>query len=70
MEKISIIIHKPEALGREAAAKFLGISLNRFHELRDEGIIPCPKKRQGFKEKEYYTRDLEKCMDLVKIHKK
>ena len=45
LEQISIIIHKPEALGREAAAKFLGISLNKFHELRDLGIIPCPKKK-------------------------
>lgn len=39
LEDFSIIIHRPKTLGREEAAKFLGVSLNKFHELRDKGII-------------------------------
>lgn len=65
LENISIIIHNPITVGREEAAKFLGISLNRFHELRDEGIIPEPRKRKGFKEKEYYLSDLKKCLNIL-----
>lgn len=58
LEQISIIIHNPQTMGREEAAKYLGISLNKFHELRDQGLIPEPRKRKGFKEKEYYLSDL------------
>ena len=62
LEKISILIHRPATMGREDAAKFMGVSLCRFHELKDLGIIPDPRKRKGFKEKEYYTSDLQKAL--------
>lgn len=67
LEQISTIIHRPETVGREAAAKFLGLSLNRFHELRDAGEIPEPRKRKGFKEKEYYMSDLCACKECLKL---
>lgn len=62
LDQISAIIHRPENLGREAAAKYLGISLNRFHELRDLGIIPMPIKVKGQKEKLYSVCELKKCI--------
>jgi len=62
IEQISAIIHRPEYLGREAAAKHLHVSLNRFHELRDSGIIPMPKKVVGQKEKLYSVCELKKCV--------
>jgi hypothetical protein len=61
------IIHKPETMGREDAAKYLGISLNKFHELRTAGLIAEPRKRKGFKEKEYYTSDLCKYLETNKL---
>ena len=67
IEKLSILIHVPETMGREEAAKYLGISLNKFHELRDQHIIPEPRKRKGFKEKAYYTSDLCKCLKNKKL---
>ena len=54
------IIHRPVSVGREDAARFLGISLNKFHELRDSGDIPAPRKVKGQKEKLYYMSDLKK----------
>lgn len=66
LEEISALIHRPESVGREYAARFLGISLSRFHELRDLGEIPEPKKRKGFKEKEYYMTDLKLCKQRLK----
>ena len=54
-------------MGREEAAKFLGVSLNKFHELRDAGLIPEPRKRKGFKEKEYYLSDLTKYLNDNKL---
>ena len=57
---------EPKTMGREAAATYLGISLNRFHELRDLGVIPEPRSRKGFKEKEYYISDLNKIKDKIK----
>ena len=62
-EIISMI--EPKTMGRESAAKFLGISLNRFHELRDLGVIPEPRCRKGFKEKEYRIDDLTKVKDKI-----
>ena len=67
LEQISTIIHRPITVGREAAAQFLGLSLNKFHELRDKGLIPPPKKRKGFKEKEYYMSDLCKYLESLKL---
>ena len=66
LEQISILIHRPTTMGREDAAKFMGVSLCRFHELKDMGIIPEPRKRRGFKEKEYYTSDLQKALIIKK----
>ena len=70
LEQISAIIHRPETVGREAAAKFLGLSLNKFHELRDAGEIPEPRKRKGFKEKEYYMSDLRECKERLNLKNK
>lgn len=64
LEMISIIIHEPITMGREDAAKFMGVSLCRFHELKDLGIIAEPRKRKGFKEKEYYLSDLQKALKI------
>lgn len=66
LEKISILIHKPITMGREDAAKFMGVSLNKFHELKDYGIIPEPRKVKGFREKAYYLSDLKKALELKK----
>jgi len=66
LEQISILIHRPTTMGREDAAKFMGVSLNKFHELKDMGIISEPRKRKGFKEKEYYLSDLKKALELKK----
>jgi hypothetical protein len=62
LELISTIIHRPLTMGREDAAKYLGVSLNRFHELKDMGIIAEPRKIKGFKEKAYYVSDLNKAL--------
>ena len=64
IELISAIIHRPLTMGREDAAKYIGVSLNRFHELKDLGIIAEPRKRKGFKEKEYYLSDLQKSLKI------
>lgn len=64
LELISIIIHRPITMGREDAAKFMGVSLCRFHELKDLGIVAEPRKRKGFKEKEYYLSDLQKALKI------
>ena len=63
LELISILIHRPITMGREDAAKYMGVSLNRFHELKDYGIIPEPRKVKGFKEKAYYVSDLKKALE-------
>ena len=60
LEEISILIHQPEYVGRECAAQMLGVSLNRFYELRDQGIIPMPRKCKGHKEKMYSVYELRK----------
>ena len=65
VEMLSEIIHRPQSMGREDAAKYLGLSLNRFHELRDCGVIPDPRKRRGFKEKEYFKCDLDKAKEYL-----
>ena len=62
---LSEIIHRPQTMGREDAARFLGISLNKFHELRDCGIIPEPRKVKGQKEKLYYMCDLKKAKERI-----
>lgn len=64
-EIISSIIHAPRSMGRESAAKYLGVSLNRLHELRDEGIVLPPRKRVGFKELEYFVIDLKKAKEKL-----
>lgn len=66
LEQISILIHRPTTMGRENAAKFIGVSLCRFHELRDLGIIPAPRKVKGQKEKLYYASDLSKALKIKK----
>ena len=33
LEMLSNIVNKPTTMGREDAAKYLGVSLNRLHEL-------------------------------------
>lgn len=60
IEEIALIVHEPKFYGREDAAKFLGVSLNKFHELRDHGIIPMPRKVRGQKEKLYNVYELRK----------
>lgn len=67
---ISEIIHRPQTMGREDAAKYLGVSLNRLHELRELGILKSPRKIKGFKEKAYYISDLNKCLEELKLHDK
>ena len=62
---ISEIIHAPKSCGREDAAKYLGVSLNRFHELRDDGVILPARKRRGFKELEYFMVDLKKAKEKL-----
>ena len=64
LELISTIIHRPLTMGREDAAKYMGVSLNKFHELKDYGIIPEPRKVKGFKEKAYYVSDLNKALQI------
>jgi len=66
LEQISILIHRPTTMGREDAAKFIGVSLCRFHELRDLGVILEPRKVKGQKEKLYYTSDLSKALKIKK----
>ena len=66
LEQISILIHRPTTMGREDAAKFIGVSLCRFHELRDIGIIPEPRKIKGQKEKLYYASGLSKALKIKK----
>lgn len=68
LELISCLIHRPMTMGREDAAKYMGVSLNRFHELKDMGIIAEPRKRKGFKEKEYYLCDLQKALKLKALN--
>lgn len=65
-EIISRIIHSPKTMGREDAAKFMQVSLCRFHELKTLGIIPEPRKVKGQKEKLYYTSDLHKALKIKK----
>jgi len=60
IEEIALIVHEPEFVGREEAARMLGVSLNRFYELRDQGIIPMPRKVRGQKEKLYSVYELNK----------
>lgn len=69
LEKISIIIHPPKWVGREDAAKYLGVSLNRFYELRDQGIIKMPRKVRGQKEKLYNTSDLCNALKHKDFHR-
>jgi len=64
LEMISIIIHRPITMGREDAAKFMGVSLCRFHELKDLGIVAEPRKVKGQKEKLYYLSDLQKALKI------
>lgn len=67
IEEIALIVHEPKFVGREEAAKFLGVSLNRFYELRDQGIIPMPKKVRGQKEKLYSVYELRKCECRIRL---
>ena len=67
LEEISMIIHRPETVGREEAARFLGVSLSKFYELRERGLIPEPRKRKGFKERAYYMSDLRKVLKIIKL---
>lgn len=66
LDILSSIMHRPETVGREEAAKYLGISLNKFHKLKDNGVILEPRKKKGFKEKEYYLSDLSKSLEIIK----
>lgn len=67
---LSEIIHKPETMGREEAARFLGLSLSKFHKYRGLGLIPPPRKRKGFKELEYLVSDLRKCLPDIRLQEK
>ena len=69
LEMMSIVLNPPKTVGREAAAKHLDISLNMFHELRDMGVIPPARPRKGFKENEYYIRELNDCKEKVNSYK-
>jgi len=64
---LSGIIHKPDTLCREEAAKYLGISLAKFYKYRELGIILPPKKRKGFKELEYLISDLNKSLAIIQL---
>ena len=63
LDALSSIIHQPRTYGREAAAQFLKISLKRFHDLRNAGIIRDPRKVKGLKEKQYYLSDLKEAKE-------
>ena len=65
MTMLCEIIHRPVSVGREDAAKYLGLSLNHFHELRDQGVIPEPRKIKGQKEKLYYMSDMKKVKEKL-----
>jgi len=65
IETVSQLLLQPKAIGREEAAKYLGVSLNEFHKLRNEGIIKEPRKLSGFKELYYYTSDLKKSRAII-----
>lgn len=43
----------------------MGVSLNRFHEFKNMGIVSEPKKIKGHKEKGYYISDLQKSIKIV-----
>lgn len=66
LEKISMVINLPQTMGREDAAKFLGVSLNKLHGLIHEGIVSPPRKVVGFKELHYYRSDLKKSLEKLK----
>ncbi len=68
LKNISEIIHPPRTMGREAAALYLGLSLNKFHEYRDLGLIKDPKPRKGFKEKEYHAYDLDNAKIYIDLY--
>lgn len=65
VEQLSQIIHRPQSMGREDAAKYLGLNLNEFHELRRQGIIQEPRKRRGFRELEYFKCDLDRAKERI-----
>jgi len=65
LDTLSTIIHQPKSYGRESASQFLGLSLNRFHELRNSGIIRDPRKVAGLKEKQYYLADLKEAKERI-----
>lgn len=65
IDLISTLINGPRTMGREAAAKYLGINLNEFHKLRRDGIISKPKTIVGFKELHYYTSDLKRARIII-----
>ena len=65
LDTLSSIIHQPRSMGREAAAQFLGVSLNEFHALRNSGIIRDPRKVAGLKEKQYYLADLKEAKERM-----
>jgi len=60
IEEITILIHEPRFVGRDEAARMLGVSMNHFYELRDAGKIPMPRKVRGQKEKLYSVYELKK----------
>lgn len=66
---ISTLISGPKTMGREDAAKYLGVNLNEFHKLRNNGIIELPRKVIGFKELHYYTSDLKKSKNIIDLNR-
>ena len=70
LEMLSNIVNKPTTMGREDATKYLGVSLNRLHELREVGLLKSPRKVRGFKEKAYYLSDLNKCLEELILRDK
>ena len=65
LDTLSSIIHQPRSMGRESSAEFLGVSLNKFHELRNSGIVRDPRKVKGMKEKQYYLADLKEAKERM-----
>ena len=65
LEIIANIVHQPVSVGREDAAKYLGVSLNRFHELRNNGTVKEPKKVKGKKELAYSMVDLKEAKKRI-----
>lgn len=59
LEKIALLIHKPQFYHAESLADALGISRTQLYRLRRQGIIPEPRKIPGLKQKLYTPQQLQ-----------